>query len=1076
MSKSKRERLEFEKATTRRRQVSRFLDVSAQEGNDSEDEDEYEDEEFYNEDDNENIIEKREWPAEWVSHYQEGVHGADTPLRAVTPLNDERANYLHTPTLSSVYDSVQTPLRSETPLRAETPLRVNTPPLHVITSTSLVDNTTAPKITTEESAEPPSRSHTPERMTEQGPRVFQNIIEMIEARCISSSRDSPPTDMPVLSSSPSSTSLVKMDDETEAPMIHGFPLDTLIKFLNQPAASSLFSSYPLFLVRVQRGKEISIYRRIAADLLQDIPSPNLLFPPTRTLIAGVYRSRLPGWLYLQVPNMSSANTPLATYLHHVEGFLYNRRPSNPSAQKDRTIWRDAKLPVFWQTSNLGMPIHHLIPRGDSLLELNHVSLKFPPGSWVEIRNHLYKGDVGCVISSDNDDRMKDAGETMRLVLLIPRLPTNARILDDFLKEQKKLQKRLRRSGRGRTSLFPIRPEPALFDIEFTQTFAASVKIQRPQHVGCFDCNDPQSCFPFHRSLYWYLEHLLEARLTTVVLDESDMKKAPPFMDPKLFDMFADSRHPLLNSIATSAMPPPSNWIFEQHDRVRVAHFDGNKLPLHSNFMRLQDLDGVLEEVLELECVVAFGEFDRERIPKVLLRKSFSVGDCVQTPDQDFVGLVIGDGEKPWSKVVFSHSLSLSFHVNVLRQVSEGKALPIHQDTGAEHGPNLPSGSVNNFAEVSPEAPYISKHEQNSLNRKPLSIEKNANTPTPPWLGFRCICIRHSARKGFHAVVKDVGRDLSLKSGLKVLISYDNPNFPEDWVDYDDLRCQETFRFLDDDSIQKEEKRDSYYHFKSGYQPRYTKYETDVLQEARLANEKADMEAQFKHSAHAELSRAVSHPIPTSADNWLLDPRFKLSLGFLEFHVIIRRGPYASDPPEDIPVYLAYNIDNELQVYLRTGRKQSDVVTVSMTDIYEPGAPKTQIIPRTIARLRGLYMIADGEEESPILNENIGKLVRRITHVADDSPEGNDLVVCKVVRVYRLPGRGMNYTEELTTEPLLTVPRRYLVEVEESEYMRQKGNSLVAQIRLKAQPPGQVMQLDLDFSGRRTKKRKHKDRS
>ncbi|KAJ3806351.1 hypothetical protein F5876DRAFT_69029 [Lentinula aff. lateritia] len=177
-------------------------------------------------------------------------------------------------------------------------------------------------------------------------------------------------------------------------------------------------------------------------------------------------------------------------------------------------------------------------------------------------------------------------------------------------------------------------------------------------------------------------------------------------------------------------------------------------------MCLQDLDGVLEEVLELECVVIFGAFDRERIPKVLLRKFFSVSDCMQTPDQDFVGLVIGDGDKPWSK-------------------------------------------------------------------------------------------------GFHAVVKDVGKDLSLKSGLKVLISYDNPNLPEDWVDYDDLCHQEskTFRFLDDDPIQKKANHDSYYHFKSGYQPRYTKYEMDVLQEAQLANEKADLEAQSQHSAHAELSHA-----------------------------------------------------------------------------------------------------------------------------------------------------------------------------------------------------------------------------
>ncbi|KAJ3925407.1 MAG: hypothetical protein NXY57DRAFT_1044124 [Lentinula lateritia] len=883
--------------------------------------------------------------------------------------------------------------------------------------------------------------------------------------------------MSALSLSPSLTPLVRMDDETEPPMIHGFPLDRLIKFLNQPAASSLFSSYPLFLVQVERGKEIQIFRRIAADLLHDIPSTNPLFPPARTLIAGVYRSRLPGWLYLQVPNMSSANTPLATYLHHVEGFLYRRRQAiYTSALEDRTVvktWRDAKIPVFWQTSHLRMPIHHFIPRGDSLLELKG-SLKFPTGSWVEIQNHLYKGDMGCVITSDNDPRMKDAAETMRLVLLVPRLPTNARILEDFLKDQKKLHNRLRRNGRSRTSLLTTRPEPALFDIEFTQTFTASVKIEKPQHVGCFDCNNPQSCLPFHRSLYWYLDHLLEARLTTVVLDESDMKKAPPLMDLKVFNMFADSKHPLLNSIATSAMPPPSNWIFEQHDRVRVAHFDGNKLPLHSAFTRLQDLHGVLEEVLELECVVVFGEFDRERIPKVLLRKSFSVGDCVQTPDQDSVGLVIGDGDKPWSKVVFFYNLSLAFHVNVLRQVSGGKAPPVHQDTGAEHGPNLPSGSVNNFAEVSPEAPYISKQDQNSSNHEPLSTEKKVNTPPPPWVGIRCICIKHSARKGFHAVVKDVGRDLSLKSGLKVLISYDNPNFPEDWVDYDDLRRQETFRFLDDDPIQKEATRDSYYHFKSGYEPRYTKYETEALQEARLANEKADIEAQYKCSAYAELSRAVSYPIPTSADNWMLDPRLKLSLGFLEFNVIIRRGPYALDPPVDTPVYLAYNIDNELQIYLRTGRKQSDTVVVPMTDIYEPGALKTQKIPRTIARLRGLYMIVDGEEENPMLNDNIGKLVRRITNVPDGSLEGNDLVVCKVVRVHRLPGRGMNYAEELTREPLLTVPRRYLVEVEESDYMKQKGNSLVAQIRLKAQPPGQVLQLDLDFSGRRTKKRKPKE--
>ncbi|GAW09881.1 hypothetical protein LENED_012093 [Lentinula edodes] len=170
MSKSKRERLEFEKATTRKRRVSRFLDVSAQEVDYSEDEDEYEDEEYHNDEDHgdENLIEKQGWPAEWVSHYQGVVHGADTPLRAVTPVDDERGSYLHTSALSPVFDGVETPLRAETPLSAITPLHAITPPLHAITS--LVDNTTAPKITTEESTESLRQSHTPERMTEQGPR------------------------------------------------------------------------------------------------------------------------------------------------------------------------------------------------------------------------------------------------------------------------------------------------------------------------------------------------------------------------------------------------------------------------------------------------------------------------------------------------------------------------------------------------------------------------------------------------------------------------------------------------------------------------------------------------------------------------------------------------------------------------------------------------------------------------------------------------------------------------------------------------------------------------------------------
>ncbi|KIK58344.1 hypothetical protein GYMLUDRAFT_246067 [Collybiopsis luxurians FD-317 M1] len=116
-----------------------------------------------------------------------------------------------------------------------------------------------------------------------------------------------------------------------------------------------------------------------AHLLEDseeVDEKKLYMPVDRQTIVDVYPSQVPGFIYLQAPNMNPSNELLATYLWPVPGFKYRNCPRITSSQSDVV---EGGCVTIWDRHHLELPIHHQIPNPATNPMMMHSA--YPPGTW-----------------------------------------------------------------------------------------------------------------------------------------------------------------------------------------------------------------------------------------------------------------------------------------------------------------------------------------------------------------------------------------------------------------------------------------------------------------------------------------------------------------------------------------------------------------------------------------------------------------------------------------------------------------------------------------------------------------------
>lgn len=111
----------------------------------------------------------------------------------------------------------------------------------------------------------------------------------------------------------------------------------------------------------------------------------------RRTIVSVHLLQVPGFIYLQAPNMNASNELLATYLWLIPGFKYQNCPQFTTARSDAV--EGGRISI-WEKHHLELPIHTRIP--SPAIDSTCKGSAYPPGTWVRIQEGLFHGDIGRI--------------------------------------------------------------------------------------------------------------------------------------------------------------------------------------------------------------------------------------------------------------------------------------------------------------------------------------------------------------------------------------------------------------------------------------------------------------------------------------------------------------------------------------------------------------------------------------------------------------------------------------------------------------------------------------------------------
>ncbi|KAF5355380.1 hypothetical protein D9757_014595 [Collybiopsis confluens] len=645
-------------------------------------------------------------------------------------------------------------------------------------------------------------------------------------------------------------------------------------------------------------------------------------------------------------------------------------------------------------TSASMPIHKVVT---DFLPLSTDPSRISIGDWVEIKGgDVYAGSLGLVVH--NDSRLEYSPQDRLTVLTLPRIPRSP------VEEESMFE----------TGLGPP-PAPLYFaDAQQVSNLYTSLDILRwgedsgrpiwadPLASGCID---HQSCPPDHSRDFFFHGHILQCGLVFLVYRMSDIKRAPTVWDPKIIEIFSSSHHP---QVINMRMPIPNSWSFEKNDNVQAIK---GFISEHAT-----STTGVVIEVSDLTCEVSFNG-ERNVVSKHALIKSFEPGDQVIIPNvgsgtfamnaTDTKAVVFFDERTQSVLTSEKHAETTGlFHLNTLILASSLRA----------------DSSFANSTRVDSQAPNPSSPNVNRL--RPLI-----------WVGKPVLVTKHPIRNGYRGVITDVQISATSLSGISVWVSYEAINIPREWLDYSQVRNLETLRYLHD--ARPSGLNDSY-RFKKGFYPVYTNIEKYLIQHRDGLTRGETAQKKILENQENDVHQLITLDDPPP-DQWILDPRWKLSLGNLEFFVQFHHGDLANGV--DHKVFLVL-INSRIEVRTREGatstRNRYRVIPPSDICNVPPGRFCT--IGRVSARAfdaRGLYLVAFAKGEN---QKHIGKLVRRIR-------AGKDLGVYMVQRVRVISKAGRKtFEESLLDDAPFEIHYTSLLLVHMSTSLNNAGNMLMYHIR------------------------------
>ncbi|KAJ3739864.1 hypothetical protein DFH05DRAFT_1529637 [Lentinula detonsa] len=370
-----------------------------------------------------------------------------------------------------------------------------------------------------------------------------------------------------------------------------------------------------------------------------------------------------------------------------------------------------------------------------------------------------------------------------------------------------------------------------------------------------------------------------------------------------------------------------------------------------------------------------------------------------------------------------------------------------------HPPSPPSVSRSSKAH-----PFTSPHSINPSTGKPVWIKtpmdtswafSQAHTRKSLWVGNQIVVVKHPSRKGYRGTVGDVRQNDTYSSGLGTLIHYDVIGVGSEWLDFDDICNAHTLRFLHD---HRNTGLDVYYRFKAGYTPTYSKTQRLVI-EAHDVKLRADalynkVVNDDNKRYEDELRALMSVEIPKPHE-WILDPRFKVALGDLEFSIMVHSGKFCSN--KDQLVHIGCPL-GKLEICIRPSRRKRgwvEVIPVSDICNMPSGGVRTKAVPAKPREARGLYLIASSDDVKT--HDHVGKLVRRVREArVDESPfaeSSESMYLCQRVNLHQVAGRGLNYEEEIIeNEEPFVIHYSHLLSVHQTDRINSEGNKKMYKIR------------------------------
>ncbi|KAJ3738132.1 hypothetical protein EV360DRAFT_90791, partial [Lentinula raphanica] len=327
----------------------------------------------------------------------------------------------------------------------------------------------------------------------------------------------------------------------------------------------------------------------------------------------------------------------------------------------------------------------------------------------------------------------------------------------------------------------------------------------------------------------------------------------------------------------------------------------------------------------------------------------------------------------------------------------------------------------------------------------------------PWKDLHVYSIKDWA-KGYRAVVVDARLDETTVSRISIRIRYETHGIanPYAWVDYNTLRRVDNDRFLHDNhglrEISSQTGLDSYWSFKTGYNPEYRNEELRRQFEAHATCISSIEATPEPIRATTPLSFPLSialdpdldpawdpsSPEP-SAQHWILDPR--IAQGLQDGMKLLVAT--SVNPKQDRQVCLK-TVDGILGVYSSEGRKtrNGELVKIDPTIILDK--PRSFTIPPNPAVAKGLYLICSGEQT--------GMLCRRLSYMMRFDPSQPPRWLVQAVKLVRRSKKLQQFEEHIDMEAgCHWVEGNDLVAVHETAAMRTLGNKQMKPMRLSYLP-------------------------